>query len=44
MPITSQHRENYFLVPLETISPKYNWLLDRIEGTKKGGTASIPNG
>ena len=44
MPITSQHRENYFLVPLETISPKYNWLLDRIEGTKKRGHRIHPYG
>lgn len=38
--MTSQHRENYFPVPLDTISLKYNWLFDEtedgIEGTQKG--------
>jgi len=46
--MTSQHRENYFPVPLDTISLKYNWLFGGIEGRNrghtKGGTASTPYG
>lgn len=38
--MTGQHRENYFPVPLDTISLKYNWLFDEtedgIEGTQRG--------
>lgn len=28
--MTGQHGENYFPVSLDTISLKYNWLLNRI--------------
>jgi len=36
--MTSQHRENYFPVPLDTISLKYNWLFGGIEGQNRGHT------
>ncbi len=34
--MTSQHRENYFPVPLDTISLKYNWLFDETEDGIEG--------